>query len=504
MTFSFLIPLLLLTGTAFAGETVPPHPAPTEVELGRDRQAIDQLENAYFASYQDLEKSALRPDALVQRIEAFLETADDSEASKTRRTDLLQQLDQWNELQRKHQALIDRLNVDRIDYFVKQIRAYSESTFQSLLADPNFPEIAKAELFRARNAVIDAYEAYLANLGRYGTPKDTLRLGAIREVFAEGKNYFRLLEILGAPPAKRFRLIRKRLAKLPARFMREVKLLALLPDALQLGSDILLRGGGKINRTVNAAFIKAAELRGYRVDVDGMENLALATVNREEKTINIVTKVHRGPILDNMVLAKLGLKDYAFVTSFGGDMPKFFSDRLKDNPGLAFVGPGFPNGIETVTEKAIRNPERIMVNYAEGSIGNAGESRPIAEKFSTVLIPELRKKGWRVNLIPVTSQAASFMKTDFQDDLLFGKIIKARVHPPIRNEVIDFLEKSDRLPLLGILIRATWLSELESDYDRGGKLIEGALTFRGIEEMTLKYLNLENSERVFCPRFLLK
>jgi hypothetical protein len=170
-------------------------------------------------------------------------------------------------------------------------------------------------------------------------------------------------------------------------------------------------------------------------------------------------------------------------------MPAAIANRIKDNPGIAFVGPGFPNGIETVTSKAIHNPEHIMVNYAEGSIGNIGESRPIAVKFGTAMIPELQKQGYEVNIFPVTSQGSSFMKKDMDPKMLFGRMLDAKVHPPITNAVINFLAQSGQLDKLGILLRATWLSELETNRDASGKgtLIQGALTIQGIEEMSLQY-----------------
>ena len=273
---------------------------------------------------------------------------------------------------------------------------------------------------------------------------------------------------------------------------------------MKLGKDILFNDGGKINNTMNDIFLKAARLKGYDVDVVGLKNLDILGKNREEKTINIVAKVHRGPVLDNMVLASLHLKDYVFVTSFGSIIPKFFSNRLKDNPGIAFVGPGFPGGVDTLVNKATQNPEHIMVNYAEGSIGDMGETRPIATKFSTAVIPALRKAGYKVNVIPVTSQAASFLKQDIGPEMLFGKIIGARVHAPITDSMITFLESTGRLDKLGILIRSTWLSELQTQSNKRGNLIEGALSLRGLEKMVIKYLNVHYSENPFCNVDLLQ
>lgn len=480
-----LIGLLAFMPTpAFAGDI-------TAAELKRELAQVEALEKQYIESYRK-QATLETADAWVEKIGAFL---DASNLSRNERTQFLKEFDHWVETQRAHHALIDRLNIEKFNYFIQESRFYADETFSE------FGEL-NTELKKAHQKLVEEHTKYLTHLGLYGTPKDVFRLAAIRDTFKASKEYFTLLEKTTSTRAEKFAQFRKKLAALPKRLWDNIKLLALVPDAVKLGSDILFRGGGKINATVNDAFVKAAELKGYSVNVKGMENLALATIDREKKTVNIIAKVHRGPVLDNMVLAKLHLKDYAFVTSFGGIIPKSISSRIEDNAGLAFVGPGFPNGIDTVTDKTIHNPERIMVNYAEGSIGNMGETRPIAEKFSTVMIPELRKKGYRVNLIPVTSQAASFMKKDIGSDLLFGKIIEARVHAPITNEVISFLESSGRLDDLGILIRSTWLSELNTTLDTDGKLIEGSLSMRGFEEMMIKYMNLPNSSLSFCPRLL--
>ncbi len=471
-------------------------------ELARELAAIEGLEQEYFESYRALSTGQPKPERLVAELGTAL--ADASPAAESARTNFLREFDRWTLAQRSHHALIDRLNLEKFHYFIKEARFYADVSYFDAIIQGELPLSARNQvlLMSAHQRLLDAHSSYLSHLDKYGTPKDVFRLAAIRDVFGASKQYFERLEAVTATTGEKFAIFRRKLAAFPQRLWENLKLLALVPDAIRLGVDILFHGGGKVNSTVNAAFVKAAELKGYSVKIHGKENLALATIHKESKTVNIIAKVHRGPVLDNMVLAHLGLKDYAFVTSFGSVIPEFYSSRLKDNPGIAFVGPGFPNGIETVTEKAIQNPERIMVNYAEGSIGNMGETRPIAEKFSTAMIPEFRKKGYRVNLIPVTSQAASFLKNDIGSDLLFGKIIDARVHPPITDEMISFLESSGRLKDLGILLRATWLTELETSGGEGGRLAEGALTLRGMEEMLVKYMNLPNSTKSFCPRLL--
>lgn len=473
-------------------------------ELARELAGIEALEQEYFASYRKIDSAMLKPDRLVAQMGAALGGA--TVGTATARATFLTEFDRWTLSQRTHHALIDRLNLEKFHYFIKEARYYADVSFHDAITRGELPLSPKDQisLISAHQRLLDAHSEYLRHLDKYGTPKDVFRLAAIREVFAASKRYFERLESATASPGGKFAIFRRKLASFPKRLWENLKLLALLPDAVRLGFDILFHGGGRVNATVNSAFIKAAELKGYSVRIQGKENLALATVHKESKTVNIIAKVHRGPVLDNMVLAHLGLKDYAFVTSFGSVIPEFYSSRLKDNPGIAFVGPGFPNGIETVTEKAIENPERIMVNYAEGSIGNMGETRPIAEKFSTAMIPELRKKGYRVNLIPVTSQSASFLKKDIDSDLLFGKIIEARVHSPITDEMITFLEANDRLKDLGVLLRSTWLTELETSGGVSGRMIEGALTLRGMEEMLLKYMNLPNSTKSFCPRLLVQ
>jgi len=484
--FSYLIAGLLafIPAAAFAGDI-------TAAELKRELTQVETLEKEYIDSYR--KQAALETaDAWVEKIGVFIDATGLSRAEKNQ---FLKEFDHWVDTQKAHHALIDRLNIEKFNYFINESRFYADQTYSEFGS-------LNDDLGKAHQKLVEEHSKYLTHLGLYGTPKDVFRLTAIRETFKASKDYFTLLEKTTSTRAEKFAQFRKKLAALPRRLWDNLKLLALVPDSVKLGADILLEGGGKINSTVNRAFIKAAELKGYSVKVKGMENLAIATVDRERKTVNIIAKVHRGPVLDNMVLAELGLKDYAFVTSFGGVIPKSISSRIEDNAGLAFVGPGFPNGIETVTEKTIHNPERIMVNYAEGSIGNMGETRPIAEKFSTAIIPEFWKKGYRVNLIPVTSQAASFLKKDMGPELLFGKIIEAKVHAPITNDVISFLDTSGRLDDLGILIRSTWLSELNTTLDTDGKLIEGSLSMRGFEEMMFKFINLPNSSLSFCPRLL--
>ena len=107
-------------------------------------------------------------------------------------------------------------------------------------------------------------------------------------------------------------------------------------------------------------------------------------------------------------------------------------------------------------------------------------------------------------MIPVTSQAASFLKKDVGPELLFGKIIGARVHAPITDSMITLLESSGRLDKLGIYIRSTWLSELETDTDQAGNLIEGSLSLRGMEKMLFKYLNVHYAQIPFCNVDLLQ
>jgi hypothetical protein len=525
LTLALIGPFILghfagLTSPAFGTEPIvqnvfTPKTAITSSELARRKAQLDveyfklnQLEERYLESYRKLEKTTATPETLTARTENLIEELGQADVrmltgdKQARALSFLSDLDVWFTAQETHHALIDELNIEKFNYFIKEARYYSDVVYQDLVINRAYP-VSERQIDRLRIAhdnLVAKHAEYLGHLDKYGTPKDTFRLAAIRDVFAETKNYFKIIDDIRATPTERLTGFIKKLAGFPKRFWEKLKYLAVLPDALQLGSDILLKGGGKINNTVNSAFLKAARIKGYSVEIKGRENLAIATTAKEKKTINIIAKVHRGPVLDNMVLAELGLRDYVFVTSFGSVIPEFYSSRLVDNPGLAFVGPGFPNGIETLLKKGTKNPEHIMVNYAEGSIGNLGETRPIATKFSTAVIPAFREKGYKVNVIPVTSQTASYLKKDLDPTMVFGKAIEARVHTPISDSMITFLESSGRLDRLGIFIRSTWLSELATDVDSGGKLIEGALTIRGMEEMNFKYMNLRNSEKLFCPR----
>ncbi len=487
-----------------------------KAELDAEYTALQNLEKSYIESYRALSKGTT-PDDIVGRLNSFVGSLTQAEreglASGTipemRRAEweiLNAKLAEWFSGQKSHHALIDRLNLEKFNFFIKQSRYYSDSLFLELVQSGE-SGLSMAEKFRitaAHEKIVVHHAEFLKHLDKYGTPKDVFRLAAIRDVFSATKDYYELIRRLSATPGQRFARVGRLLSSLPKRLWENIKLIGLLPDALTLGRDILFNGGGPVNQTVNQAFLKAARMKGYAVKIKDRRNLKIATQNTDPKTVNIIAKVHRGPVLDNMVLAELGLPDYAFVTSFGSVIPEFYADRLKDNPGIAFVGPGFPNGIETVTDKTIKNPARIMVNYAEGSIGNMGETRPIAQKFSTAIIPEFWKKGYKVNLIPVTSQAASFLKKDISSKLLFGKIIEARVHQPLSNDAILFLQASGKLEDLGILIRSVWLTELMTDIDQGGTLIEGSLSIRGMEKMLFKYFNIQVRETNYCPMYLMK
>jgi hypothetical protein len=200
---------------------------------------------------------------------------------------------------------------------------------------------------------------------------------------------------------------------------------------------------------ISSVFKKVSEIQGYRLKVEGEENLENISLNgpanSNKKTINFFLPAHRHDIVDAMAMTQLGLPHFMLFANAAVIMPtKSLAKMVASRPD--FIGVGKITGFTPISapDKAVQSANEGVttnaINYPQGLVSNAGEILPINPSFTEKLLKRFIDEGYEVNIVPVVYETDSraLSHSGGVDD----KNITVKILPPLlHNTVKAIVEK---------------------------------------------------------------
>ena len=196
------------------------------------------------------------------------------------------------------------------------------------------------------------------------------------------------------------------------------------------------------------------------IEVHGKDRIPVLTSDRK---INVYVPSHRETILDTFTLSKLGLgaDNAALFVALDAAFPKWFTKMAERQDTVINVGKDAKERSFTKLERVLKeNGLRHIIIYGEGSTPvGLGETRPLQPTFERLVVQELRKQGYKVNLVPITyPQNDEFM---VDPPRLADRELKVVVGEPIRHPTVDAILEHGEGGELSRLIRQTWMEALD-------------------------------------------
>lgn len=370
--------------------------------------------------------------------------------------------------QRSILAAYDEFNLRKLDYFLEKYRALVEQARERLqprlgpadekVLEPIFAQIEKS------------YQTYLLNRSLFGQPKDVLRINAYREFFSGIVDLAHAVDAIASrnAPPERTSLTALR-AWASRALLKAWNLLYILGKVARMlvtlhFTAISPAADARLIDRFEDLFQGVRKMKGLDVAVTGRENLP-ATPSAD--VVNIYAILHSHPILDNVALSSLGLRDFSIFGAADYFAPKFMADRLDRTDHFIVVGRGREKPIDKALDRLRRGKVRNLVIYPEGSV-SAGmfETRPVREKFSYGLIKAIREAGFAVNLTPITFPD-NFRIINYWGNLLDPEPahLRALIHEPVSDEMIRHLVSVDGDQAINTYLRSLWLENLAMDRD---------------------------------------
>ncbi len=341
------------------------------------------------------------------------------------------------------------------------------------------------------------YDIYMKSRVLYNQPKDVKRISGVRAYMQHSKELIQQAD-------RAVRLASGE--KLPTTPILErlgglLKTVDLVTGALQMIGTAAIKHGELPNGQTPLSegsfnFMgRYGRIEGMKVKVEGRENLPAPGAG---KVVNLYAVQHANPLLDNMAMAKLGLKNFGIfgaVDDFG--QPKFFADWLDQSDHFIAVGRGSDKPIEKAVAMLKRGKTNDFVIYPEGSV-SAGlyETRQPRAKMVDGLIKRLQAEGYEVNIVPISLPDNYRYNSVWNSSTVDPnpKDLKVIVHKPVPPSEWQAMQAlSGDTQIVNHMLRQTWINERPE----GESYVAGMLRMDELTERADQYVLGSNSNR--CP-----
>jgi hypothetical protein len=227
--------------------------------------------------------------------------------------------------------------------------------------------------------------------------------------------------------------------------------------------------GTPFTRRIDDLFRAWGDVKGYRVEISGRENLP-ATPRQPQGAVRIVhllTPTHRHGVTDNVTFAHLGVPDHLVFNAVDQLplLPRFLKERVADTPGLIPVGGGRGSAVERALEVLARGTSDNVLIYPEGSVSEGFRgTHPPRRNFGEGLVRRLREAGYDLRLHPITYlDNARFLDLPPRSATAEDRRLRVVVSPSLDSATIDALVESGGGQMLNRTLRLAWLEELTTD-----------------------------------------
>lgn len=330
-----------------------------------------------------------------------------------------------------------------------------------------------------RSAEIE-YIKYKENIDKYGLPKDgPLRTSPYRAFFEKAKLF------VDTVSAENFSIEKttfmKTLYKKTLRVYQLMKMLVRLsPTVISTVISIFSKDTPSYDKTplwtkINSIFKIVKTEMGFKVNITGKGRSIIEKINNnnDPKTVYVIAPTHNHPILDNITMAELNIKDSLLVMATDQFIPlKSIANRLNDIDSLITVGRGSDLPIHKIYEQIEKGTSNNILIYPEGCVSvGLCESRPVRPKFSWGLIKGLVDKGYNVEIIPIVyKNNFKFLHENSVDYFLnlfdtakSEKQLEVEILPSVDQEFLKSIMNANRPELLSLLLRSNWLEKYKTN-----------------------------------------
>lgn len=450
------------------------------------------LQSKNTAAHIQTELKAFTDSVSNEELEALLSGQGEVSADKRDKfTKLKAQIEAADGAVRDFQEAYDAFNKEKIEFFVETHHQRLKNTLERLKGHLPNADYKKLE---AKFAVVKKeYDDFQKNRELYNQPKDVKRINAVRQFFSAAQDMLQTTDATIATLE----------GKKQGSWMDTLKSIGgtvkwyskMLPSALTMfGTLAMIPDQSRIDKSlVTNALMKGARglqaAEGKTVTIENRERLKAAP---GEKVVNLYTLQHANPVLDNMVLANLGIENasiFGDADSFG--LGKWIANKLDRSNNFIVVGRGADKPIEKAVEIA-KEGRRNFIIYPEGSV-SAGvyESRRLRPKFSWGLVDRLQKEGYQVNIIPITVPDNYRYNTVWLNGQVMPGIdggadkVRGVVHEHLDPKAVKILNRVTGDPeTLTRHLRSLYMAQQPTDGDR----ISGLVKMEPLMERMSKFL----------------
>ena len=318
---------------------------------------------------------------------------------------------------------------------------------------------------RSQFLLLDAaYKKFYDNLSAFATGKDYRRINAYVAYFEVYRNLLRHLGYVEKSPGfwtkKLSRTVIRNGVRNPG-LIKEVFRPKSRPHGSAPLTELINREGQMLRDIFDALEMQ--------VDISGQENIPEQNLyhlgNHEE--VNIFAHQHGHGIIDELVKAHIPIPHYMVMWAVKiGPIPRFMQQYLERSPSIIPVGAEKDPLTSTMERLDQRFSDNIAI-HPQGELNIFNEVMPVHKNFSYRYIKTLRDHGYRINLIPVSSQYAPVFLSGNIDDMKEypdGNHIKVSIEKKISPQALDVLLSSE----LGYdsvlhLLRLIWLEKAVSN-----------------------------------------
>ena len=218
---------------------------------------------------------------------------------------------------------------------------------------------------------------------------------------------------------------------------------------------------------VDDLFRSYGELLGYRVEVEGREEIP---ASHPDKEVRVFAPAHRHGVTDNVTFAHLGLPDYLVFNAVDQlpVLPRRLKDRAAETNGLIPVGGGRGPSVERALDALGRGVSRNLLIYPEGSVSEGFRgTRPPRRNFGEGLVRRIRESGFDLRLLPVTYlDTARFLDLPPRSRAPEEYRLRVTVSPALDSAMVDALLDAGGGEAVNRMVRMAWLEELVTDRER--------------------------------------